>query len=174
MAARENGWQFDALDLRAVLGRLNDTAGWLGSSTPQISPVGSTRQVDLYFDTEDLRFHRAGYSLRIRRVNRRRHAEATLETLESATAAGNLQSRPVISQPVEAFDARLLAVAGGPVTDRVRAVAGKKASLAVVRDPYSPSPLFRCGERSSPGRDRSRRNADPARPRCARNPVAPD
>ena len=129
MAARENGWQFDALDLRAVLGRLNDTAGWLGSSTPQISPVGSTRQVDLYFDTEDLRFHRAGYSLRIRRVNRRRHAEATLETLESATAAGNLQSRPVISQPVEAFDARLLAVAGGPVTDRVRAVAGRKRLL---------------------------------------------
>jgi CHAD domain-containing protein len=129
VAARENGWQFDALDLRAVLGRLNDSAGWLGSSTPQISPVGSTRQVDLYFDTEDLRFHRAGYSLRIRRVNRRRHAEATLKTLESAPAAGNLQSRPVISQPVEGFDAHLLAVARGPVTDRVRAVAGRKPLL---------------------------------------------
>ncbi len=130
MATRENEWQFDALDLRSVLRRLNDAAGWVGSSTLQISPLGSTSQVDQYFDTEDQRFHRAGYSLRVRRVNRRKLAEATLKSLESATtAAGGVRSRQEISQPVEQLDATLQAVAGGPVIDRVRAVAGRKPLL---------------------------------------------
>jgi triphosphatase len=130
VATRENEWQFDALDLRSVLRRLNDAAGWVGSSTLQISPLGSTSQVDQYFDTEDQRFHRAGYSLRVRRVNRRKLAEATLKSLESATtAAGGVRSRQEISQPVEQLDATLQAVAGGPVIDRVRAVAGRKPLL---------------------------------------------
>jgi CHAD domain-containing protein len=130
VATRENEWQFDALDLHSVLRRLNDSAEWIGSSTLQISPLGSTRLVDLYLDTEDQRFHRAGYSLRVRRINRRRRAEAMLKSLESvATAAENMRSRQEISQTVEQSDASLLGLADGPVIDRVRAVAGRKPLL---------------------------------------------
>jgi triphosphatase len=131
VATRENEWQFDALDLHSVLRRLNDAAGWIGNSTLQISALGSIRQVDRYLDTEDQRIHRAGYSLRVRRVNRRRRAEATLKGLESVPTTAGLRSRQEISQPVEQSEATLLAVPSGPVIDRVRAVAGRKALLAL-------------------------------------------
>jgi CHAD domain-containing protein len=127
---RKNELQFDALDVHSVLRCLNDAAGWTGDRTFQISPLGSTRHVDLYLDTENQRFHRAGYSLRVRRVNRRRRAEASLKILDMvAPAAETERSRQEISQPVEQLDATLLAVAEGPVIDRVRAVAGRKPLL---------------------------------------------
>jgi CHAD domain-containing protein len=130
VATRENEWQFDALDLNSVRRWLDDAAARVGSSTLQVSPLGSTRQVDLYLDTEDQRFHRAGYSLRVRRVNRRRLAEATLKSLDPvATAAGSTRSRREISQPVERSDTTSLALADGPVIDRVRAVAGRRPLL---------------------------------------------
>jgi len=122
--------QFDALDVHSVLRFLNDAAGWTGDRTFQISPLGSTTHVDLNLDTENQRFHRAGYLLRVRRVNRRRRAEATLKSLDTGTpAAESKRSRQEISQPVEQLDATLLAVAEGPVIDRVRAVAGRKPLL---------------------------------------------
>jgi CHAD domain-containing protein len=130
VATRENEWLFDALDLHSVLRWLDDAARQVGNSTLQISPLGSSRQVDLYLDTDDWRFHRAGYSLRVRRVNRRRLAEATLKSLEPvARTAGSTRSRQELSQTVERLDTGPLALADGPVIDRVRAVAGRKPLL---------------------------------------------
>jgi inorganic triphosphatase YgiF len=130
VATRKNEWQFDALDIHSVLRCLDDASEWAGDRTLQISALGSTRHVDVYLDTENQRFHRAGYSLRVRRINRRRRAEATLKSLNpGAPAAGSTRSRQEITQPVEQLDATLLAAAEGPVIDRVRAVAGNKPIL---------------------------------------------
>ena len=130
MTTRENEWRFDALDLHSVLRWLDDATRRVGISKLQVSPVGNTRLVDLYLDTDDQRFHRAGYSLRVRRVNRRRLAEVTLKSLERvATTAGSTRCRQEISQTVERLDTPALAVADGPVSDRVRAVAGRRPLL---------------------------------------------
>ena len=81
--APEIEWQFDAVDLDAVARWLGDEAD-VGDVT--VVPAETTSHVDLYLDTEDQRFHRAGYSLRIRRVGRRREAEAMLKSLEQAAS----------------------------------------------------------------------------------------
>jgi len=83
VAASEIEWQFDAVDLDAVARWLGDEAD-VGDVT--VVPAETTSLVDLYVDTEDQRFHRAGYSLRIRRVGRRREAEAMLKSLEQAAS----------------------------------------------------------------------------------------
>jgi hypothetical protein len=57
--ARETLWEFDAVDLRPVLRWLDEGAENLGVA---ISPTGSASHVDVYFDTDDRRFHRAGYA----------------------------------------------------------------------------------------------------------------
>ena len=145
MAAREHEWQFDALDLHQVLSRLDDPGAWAGNGALRISRAGSASQVDVYLDTADRRFHRAGYSLRVRRVNRRVRAEATLKSLDSAGGAGAMRNRQEISQEVGQADPKLLAGEGGPVGERVRAVAGRKqlAPLFEVRKTPSPVPAKR-------------------------------
>jgi CHAD domain-containing protein len=125
MDVREIEWQFDALDLRPVLRWLDDPAGRLGSNGIAIEPVGSVTQLDVYFDTEDRRFHRAGYTLRIRRVGRHRDGEATLKALGGQREAG-LRSRREVSERLEAADAAALSAADGEVGARVRAVAGPR------------------------------------------------
>ena len=83
---REIEWQFDALDLRPVLRWLDKAEGWTDAHAVEVVANGDgVTQVDLYFETDDWRFRRAGYALRIRRLGRRREAEATLKGLDAAS-----------------------------------------------------------------------------------------
>ena len=123
----ETGWWFDAVDLRPVMRWLSELPGELEGREVRVEPRGSTSQVDLYVDTADNRFRRAGYSVRVRRANRAKGAEATLEELESNTAYKvALRSRREVSERLEEADHSLLAQSEGPVGLRISAVAGKK------------------------------------------------
>ena len=128
--AAETEWQFDALDLRPVLRWLDDHDGRNGAEEFRVAPAGSANQVDLYLDTEDQRFYRAGYALRIRRVNRRRHGEATLKALGSGDErVPGLRDRREVAQHLDEVDVDALQQSDGPVGERVRAVAGRKQLL---------------------------------------------
>ena len=128
--AAETEWQFDALDLRPVLRWLDDHDGRSGAEEFRVAPAGSANQVDLYLDTEDQRFYRAGYSLRIRRVNRRRYGEATLKALGSGTSdMPGLRDRREVAQHLDEIDVDALQRSDGPVGERVRAVSGRKQLL---------------------------------------------
>src|SRR5438034_9668892 len=84
--SREVEWQFDALDLRPVVRWLAEPAGAGAAEPVTVAAVGTVNQVDLYLDTDDRRFHRAGYALRIRRTGRGgRAAEGTLKALDSVS-----------------------------------------------------------------------------------------
>jgi triphosphatase len=115
---KEIEWQFDAPDLERV-------EGWLEEhpSTSGLSVVpGVTRELtDTYYDTEDWRFYRAGYALRIRRDGE--DVEATMKAL--APAEGALRQRREISVPLKA-DANTLKEATGPVGERLRRLAGNR------------------------------------------------
>src|SRR5262245_46462226 len=93
---REIEWQFDALDLRSV-------SRWLNGSTAvddghlRVAVGRRATHVDTYYDTNDRRFHRAGYVLRERQAARRR--EATLKSLESTTPpADGLRARRELTE----------------------------------------------------------------------------
>jgi CHAD domain-containing protein len=132
--APEIEWQFDAVDLRPVVRWLNDPAGWDEDGSVRVAPAGSDNHVDLYLDTDDRRFHRAGYALRIRRATRRgvRGGEATLKALDPGAAAqSGLRARREVSEMLEDSDPASLAGAPGAVGERVRAVAGTKPLLSL-------------------------------------------
>lgn len=129
--AQEIEWQFDAVALRPVLRWLEEPAGWTGARRVEVVANGvELLQVDLYLETDDWRFQRAGYALRIRRLGRRRGGEAALERLARAPLGpSGLRNRCEISEPLAAPDLPALLRATGPVGERVRAVAGNKRLL---------------------------------------------
>jgi CHAD domain-containing protein len=133
MEAPEIEWQFDAVDLRPVLRFLGQPAGWEDSSRVRVAPAGNDNHVDLYLDTRDRRFHRAGYALRIRRPTRRRvrRFEATLKALDPGDATTGLRARREVSEEIGDADPASLALAPGAVGERVRAVAGTKPLLSL-------------------------------------------
>jgi CHAD domain-containing protein len=130
MDGREVEWQFDAVDLRPVLRWLADPEGWrVDPGSVRVAAAGIRTQVDLYLDTNDWRFQRAGYALRIRRLSRQREAavEATLKALEeSAAEVPGLRNRREVSERLAEPDLRVLVRSDGPVGQRVRALAGRK------------------------------------------------
>ncbi len=122
-------WQFDAVDLRPVVRWLDEFADEAESLAVRINPTGSTSQVEVYLDTDDRRFHRAGYALRVRRAGRGKGAgaEATMKELDSIRT--DPPGEPIgheVSEPLQSADPELLADSDGPVAARVRAVAGRK------------------------------------------------
>ena len=124
----ETEWQFDALDLRPVVRWLETPAGWIDEVPPlRVVPAGSAGHVDRYLDTEDQRLHRAGYALRLRRVGRRAGAEATLESLESATNGPGARRRREISEPLDQGHPSSVIDADGPVGTRVRCLVGPRS-----------------------------------------------
>ena len=129
--AHEIEWQFDALDLRPVLRWLERLeASTAADGISLVANGNGVTQVDHYFETDDWRFYRAGYSLRVRRVGRRREAEATLKGLHTASReVPGLRSRHEVSEPLGTADVPTLLRATGPVGRRVRAVAGTKPLL---------------------------------------------
>lgn len=130
---REVEWQFDAVDLRAVARWLAAPEGWRVDPGPvRVAAAGSRTQIDLYLDTNDRRFHQAGYALRIRRSSRRGDAagEATLKALDQPDAEmPGLRSRREVSEELAEPDLRALLRSDGPVGQRVRALAGRKRLL---------------------------------------------
>jgi len=133
--ANEIEWQFDAVDLRSVVRWLSEPAGWEeeGLGPVRVAPAGSDNHVDVYLDTDDRRFHRAGYALRIRRPTRRdgRGGEAALKALESTAAQPGLRARREVSEAIAETDPSSLTQAPGAVGERVRAVAGTKPLLSL-------------------------------------------
>jgi CHAD domain-containing protein len=124
--SREVEWQFDALDLRAVSRWLNDPGG-PGKDDVRIVADARRTHTDEYYDTNDRRFHRAGYLLRVRTGSRRR--EATLKSLDSAgpTYSG-VRSRRELTEVLER-GTRSPLQGDGPVGMRARAVVGRKRLL---------------------------------------------
>ena len=116
---QEIEWQFDA-DVGSV-------EGWL-EETPSVSGLrvvpGETKELtDTYYDTEDWRFYRAGYALRVRRDGKR--VEATMKSL-APPEDGGLKKRREISEPLRSDSPRPLKSARGPVGERLRLLAGAR------------------------------------------------
>jgi CHAD domain-containing protein len=119
MDSQEVEWHFDIDDLGRV-------EGWLGEGLPGsglvVSPGSAEDLVDGYYDTEDWRLYRAGYALRIRQKGGA--AEATMKSL--APSEGGLRRRREISEPLKDAKIGTLRMARGPVTERLRLLAGKR------------------------------------------------
>src|SRR5215475_1020629 len=81
---REIEWRFDAVDLRPLLRWLERREGPEETQRVEVVAIGNgVTEVDSYFETDDWRFRRSGCALRIRRLGRRREAEAALERLDA-------------------------------------------------------------------------------------------
>jgi len=115
---QETEWQFDADDLESV-------EDWLdrhdsGSSGLVVAPEATVEITDTYYDTDDWRFYRAGYALRIRNMGG--EVEATMKSL--TPAEGSLRRRREISEALEDDRPATLKKASGPVGRRSRALIG--------------------------------------------------
>lgn len=115
---QEVEWQFDAADLESV-------EGWLEENPPvsglRVLPTETKQLTDTYYDTEDWRFYRAGYALRVRCDGKR--VEATMKSL-APSEDGGLKKRREISEPLRS--GKTLKSAHGPVGERVRLLAGAR------------------------------------------------
>ena len=113
-------WQFDVDDL----GPLED---WLEEhpSAPgfAILPEATRELSDTYYDTEDWRFYRAGYALRVRREGK--NVEATMKSL-TPPEDGGLKRRREISESLRNGGLKTLTTTRGPVGERLRLLAGMR------------------------------------------------
>jgi triphosphatase len=108
-------WQLDAVDLELVENWLMEHPSAAGLA---IVPGPARELTDIYYDTEDWHFYRAGYAMRVRRDNE--SAEATMKAL--SPAEGGLRRRREISQPIEGVET--LKGIPGPIGERARRLAG--------------------------------------------------
>jgi triphosphatase len=115
---QEIEWQFDAGDLESVEGWLDQHTS--GSSGLLIAPESSLEITDTYYDTDDWRFYRAGYALRVRNTDG--EVEATMKSL--TPAEGSLRRRREISELLSDDKPSTLKEAGGPVGGRSRTLVG--------------------------------------------------
>ncbi|CAA9436432.1 MAG: Adenylate cyclase [uncultured Rubrobacteraceae bacterium] len=124
MDVQEVEWQFDAGDLEAVEGWLEEYGTGSGFS---VAP-GSTRELtDTYLDTEDWRLYRAGYALRVRHKGSNKTSEVTMKSLASVgDGDGGKVRRREISERVRNGEGGFpdLSEAHGPAGERLRALAG--------------------------------------------------
>jgi triphosphatase len=117
---QEIEWQFDA-------GELESVEGWLGqhdsgSSHLVVAPESMVEITDTYYDTEDWRFYRSGYALRVRNTDG--EVEATMKAL--TPAQDSLRRRREISEPLEDDKPATLKKASGLVGGRSRALVGRR------------------------------------------------
>ena len=109
-------WQLEAVDLELVDNWLKEHPSGAGVAVVR----GRASELsDVYYDTDDWRFFRAGYALRLRNTDGER-AEATMKA--RVPAEGGLRRRREISEPLEGIEN--LKGIPGPVGDRVRRLAG--------------------------------------------------
>jgi len=116
---KEVEWQFEAADLDLVENWLAEHPSASGLA---VVPEATKELLDTYYDTEDWRFYRAGYALRVRRDGE--SFEATMKSL--TPAEGALRQRREISEPLEG-NARSPKGTRGPVGERVLRLAGARA-----------------------------------------------
>lgn len=120
----ETEWQFDAANLEAV-------RTWLSSGALEtglrLEPLAATRMRDTYFDTDRWSVLRAGFALRVRESEM--WPEATLKSFGRSTEA--LTVRREIVQSLADADLRETLDDPGPVTERVRALAGRRELQAL-------------------------------------------
>jgi triphosphatase len=114
---QEIEWQFDA-DLGSVEGWLEENPSVSGL---RVVPAETKGLTDTYYDTEDWRFYRAGYALRVRRDGK--SVEATMKTL-APPEDGGPKKRREISEPLRS--GKTLKSAHGPVGERLRLLAGAR------------------------------------------------
>ena len=88
-----------------------------------VRPEAAKEHIDTYYDTEDWRFYRAGYALRVRRDAK--NVEATMKSLSPAED-GLKRRRREISEPLRSGDAKALLKARGSVGERLRLLAGAR------------------------------------------------
>src|SRR5918998_1135193 len=117
---QEIEWQFDAGELESVEGWLGQQ--YSGSSGLIVAPESTLEITDTYYDTDDWRFYRAGYALRVRSTDG--EVEATMKSL--TPAEGSLRRRREISEPLEDDKPATLKKAAGPVGGRSRALVGRR------------------------------------------------
>ena len=123
---QEIEWQLAAHDLTQVRQWLNDHSGFGGFT---IEPRPSRTIYDTYLDTEDWRFHRAGFALRLRDVPGQ--AEATLKDL--APGSDGLRIRREINEALPSAEQASFTQSNGPVGVRVQAVAGTQPLRTLFR-----------------------------------------
>ena len=112
---QEIEWQLEAVDLALVENWLEEYPTAAGLA---VVPGWASELADVYYDTDDWRFYRAGYALRLRRNGE--SAQATMKA--RVPAEGGIRRRREISEPIEGIE-NLKGIAG-PVGERVRRVAG--------------------------------------------------
>jgi triphosphatase len=108
-------WQLEAVDLAPVENWLEERPS---GAEVAVVPGGARELNDVYYDTEDWRFYRAGYRMRVRRDGE--SAQATMKAL--ASAEGALRRRREISEPIDGI--KTPKGISGPVGERVRRIAG--------------------------------------------------
>ena len=118
-------WQLDAQDLRPVV-RWLESAAADEAGALELGAGRTVNHTDTYLDTADRRLDRAGYAVRVRQT-RRRPPEATLKSLarDGADPAGP-RIRLELEQTLDGVEPAALGRAGGPVGERVRALAGAR------------------------------------------------
>src|SRR5271170_2147151 len=120
--AREVEWQLASTDLGSVRRWLADH----GTVDGLVLEPRSTLQIfDTYLDTDDWRFHRAGFALRIRSESGK--SEATLKSLHSASE--EVADRRELSEALDGSASDAIRRSRGPVGSRVHAVSGAHALL---------------------------------------------
>jgi CHAD domain-containing protein len=119
---REVEWQLASTDLGSVRRWLTDH-GTIGGLV--LEPRSTLQIVDTYLDTDDWRFHRAGFALRIRSESGK--SEATLKSLHSASA--EVADRRELTESLENPQSESIRQSIGPVGTRVHAVSGAHALL---------------------------------------------
>src|SRR5918995_1514706 len=121
---QEVEWQFDGADLERV-------EGWLGEGHEDLGifvESGEEKELtDVYYDTADWKLYRAGYALRIRRLDRRR-SEATIKSLASVASDDDARRRREISETLRGEEpgALLNKKKLGPVGEHLRALVGSR------------------------------------------------
>ena len=115
---QEIEWQFDVSELEPVEGWLDKRNS--GTSGLLIAPESTVEITDTYYDTDDWRFYRAGYALRVRNTDGA--VEATMKSL--TPAEDSLRRRREISEPLEDDRPSTLKRAGGVVGGRTRTLVG--------------------------------------------------
>jgi CHAD domain-containing protein len=110
-------WQFDAVELESVDAWLRQHSSGSGLV---VEPESEEKITDTYYDTEDWRFYRAGYALRVRKAGS--SAEATMKSL--SPAEGNVRRRREITEPLSDDKAATLGKTPGPVGERTRSLLG--------------------------------------------------
>src|SRR5918992_418138 len=115
---QEIEWQFDADELELVEGWLDQH--YSGSSGLVVVSESTLEITDTYYDTDDWRFYRAGYALRVRNTDG--EVEATMKSL--TPAEGSLRRRREISEPLSDDGPATLKKAEGPVGGRSKTLVG--------------------------------------------------